>query len=144
MSKNLVLQHLSNQLAHKIMSMMNIVNIFNSAYGLSVYSYLKMTIKGTQTLWEVYPHMYQTLFWTLKPETWTWKSMVAEVQLCQSKLCPQSEGTERSQEWQTARWQQCHKQQAEPGILGVDINPWNTFISQHWVSYFEFYTELAE
>lgn len=97
MSKSLVLQRLWNQLGCKeIMSMMNIVNVFTQHT-----DYLCMFL--CKNYYEMEPEhceksrcVYHTLLWTLKStKKQTWKSMVAEAQLCQSKLRPWSEGIER-------------------------------------------------
>lgn len=52
----------------------------------------------------------------------------------------------RSQDWQTACWQQGQEQQAEPGILAVDINPWTPSLhnTEGELSKEQFHTELAE
>lgn len=124
MRKNLVVQHLRNQLACKeIMSMMNIVNIFIRPTDYLCVVLWKNDHKKEPEHCEKCTHMYSG-HWNL--QTWTWKSMVAEAQLCQSKFCPRSEGTERSQDWETECWQQGQEQQPEPWILVVDINLWNT------------------
>lgn len=148
MSTNLVLQHLRNQLTLKeIMSMMNIVNIFNSAYRLSLcIFYVKMTTKRNQNTVRNVPtcSRHDSGHWNL--QTWTWRSPVAEAQSYQMKLWPQSEGTERSQDWQTACWQQGQEQQAEPWLLAVDINPWTPSLhnTEGELSKEQFHTELAE
>jgi len=78
------------------MSMMNVVSEFTQHTEYLHMFLCKNDYEMEPKYCEKCPCMYHTLFWTLKPtKKQIWKSMVAEAQLCQRKLWPQSECTER-------------------------------------------------